>query len=158
MIEQGVLKWTRVLVAVIVLLINATRSACVLNLINVPCRELGNVLILLALKPVVELFCDLCGHGRQCGSGGVGHCTLLAFLLQQHMPLSELWELCLCFGICYWLAMEMDLEFQTNRTELWLNVLKMIEWVIFHAVSLQYLLPQGLFTVEWLPACFCCYL
>lgn len=62
MIAQGVLKWSRVLVTVIVLLINATRTACVLNLISVPCRALGNVLILLTLKPVVKLFCYLYGQ------------------------------------------------------------------------------------------------
>lgn len=148
--EQGVLKWSPVLVTVIVLLINATRTACVLNLISVPCRALGNVLIVLALKPVVKLFSD--PRGQEVTQEAVvvwdiGHCWLCS-CSSTSSALPELWECCLCFGICYSLAMEIELEFQANKTELWLNVLKMIEWVIFYAVSFQYLLPQGLFTVE----------
>lgn len=54
-IEQGVLKWSRMLIAVIVLLINTTRIVCVFSLISVPYGALRNVLILLTLKPVAKL-------------------------------------------------------------------------------------------------------
>ena len=54
MIEQGILKWSGVLVAVIVLLINTPRIACVFSLVRVPYRALGNVLTC-SLKPVVKL-------------------------------------------------------------------------------------------------------
>lgn len=147
-IEQGVLKWSGMLVIVTVLLINATTVACVFSLVSVPYRALRNVLVLLTLKPVVKLFFYFNGKKVLRGSASGRHCTLRGLLPWQRIRMSELWEYWLCFGICCWLAMEIDLEFQANKTELWLSVLKMIKWVIFHVVSLQYLLPQGLFTVD----------
>lgn len=64
MIEQGVLKRNGMLIAVIVLLINTTRIACVFSLISVPYRALRNFLILLPLQPVVKLF--FTSVGRRC--------------------------------------------------------------------------------------------